>query len=468
MRRRYTISNPTYTYKLSLITTSNNSVIYETDSITTMFTYLSTYTLVANTTLRFNTSDNFLISSTLNITNNTIYTLNITNITGFNPSIDGQNTLGTLFGLTGGNFIINGIIFKNALVQASDIGQTIMRIYGGSLSNNITIKFCIFSHGYCAIRGTDIIKNLTIQDCKVYQVDSCSFRLGNGLNTFPDITNLIIERCQLIDDLNGGIIPNGTGSSMYQPLMLLKGTQGLRVSNCRFNQTQQGIIAIESSNTVIVENIISTNGGIAAPGIGLMDISYSTNIIVRNYYAYPSSTFTSNCLIINYSSNIKVYYCTLLSNGQNQGALSLFRSNTVQEIAGNIIQQGIYYPVDNRASYIGTLATDYVSENNNVIMTLQTFDGLISISNLNIANIQVQIQYQTSFSSYQSTYTRGQSSVSGISTLLLINNYTSAGDKFVPSSNSIGYKLVQSQISTITTDTTGKIRTYPTNPGAFD
>lgn len=469
MRRNIKASNPTYTYKMSLITDSTGAVITETDSITTMFSYLSSNPLTANSTLRFNTSDNYVITTTLTLNNNTAYTLTIRNIKGFNPSIDGNNTLDTLLSTTNGKLVFDGVIFKKALVQASDIGQTIVRINGGANARYITFKNCIFSHGYCGIRGTDGIRDLTVQDCKFYQVSNCSLRIGNGANPFPDLQDVIIERCFFRDDLNEAVIPNGDGILKYQPLLLVKGCQNIRISNCIFKQTQENNIAIETSDTVIVENITTTDCGIAAPAAEMIQISNSNIVTVRNCYIYPDANFTNNSLGITYSSNIRIYYCSILSNPNtaSQGGLSLFRSKTVLEIAGNIINEGIYYPVNNDAAYVGTLATDYVSEHDNVILISDDFAGLIDISNLNIADIRVQIQFQTSFATYQSTYSRGGNSVSGRSTGLLISGVRDTGDVFLLSPSSVGYKLVPSQISTITTDLSGKTRTYPTSPGAF-
>lgn len=470
MRRNIKAPNPTYTFKLSLITDSTGVAIYETDSITAMFSYLSTYTLVANTTLRFNTSDNYVITSTLSLNNNTAFTLTIRNIKGFNPSIDGNNTLTTLLSTNNGRLVFDGITFKNAVVQSSDVGQTIVRIFGGANARFITFKNCVFSHGFCAIRGTDNIRDLTIQDCKFYQVGNGSLRLGNGANTFPDLQDVIVERCLFIDDLNGGIIPNGNGTLRYQCLALFKGAQNIRISNCIFKQSQENIIAVETSDNVLIENILTTECGIANPAAEMIQVISSNLVTVRNCYIYPHVNFTKADLALSFCSNIRVYYCSLLSNPSTatQGSLSLFRSKTVLEIAGNIIQGGISYPVNNDAGYVGTLATDYVSEHDNVILMYNDFEGLIDISNLNITSIRVQIQFQTSFSSYQSTYSRGQNSVSGRSTRLVVSGVRDTGDVFLLGRNSIGYKLVTSQISTITTDLSGRTRTYPTSPGAFN
>lgn len=470
MRRNFKDPNPTYTYKLSLITDSTGIVIYETDSITTMFSYLSSNPIVANSTLRFNTGDNYIITSTLTLNNNTSFTLTIRNIKGFNPSIDGNNTLATLLSTSNGRLVFDGITFKGALVQASDIGQTIVRIFGGANARYITFKNCNFTHGFCAIRGTDNIRDLTIQDCKFYQMQTASIRIGNGLNTFPDLQDVVIERCLFIDDLNGGIIPNGDGVSKYHPLILVKSCQNIRISNCIFKQSQEGSIAIETSDTVIIENIITTECGIAAPANAILQVDSSNLVTVRNCYIYPSTSFTNNDMIINVCSNVRVYYCSLLSNPStaSQGTLSLFRSKTVLEIAGNLIQQGIYYPINNTSGYVGTLSTDYVSEHDNVILNSSEFSPLIQIENLDTGNFSVQLQFQISFPTYQSTYNRGQNSVYGLSTLLDVSGIRDTGDPFLLTKRSIGYKLVQSQIASITTDCSGITRNYPTSPGAFN
>jgi hypothetical protein len=466
MRRNFKVAPPTYAFKLSLITTATGAVIYETDSITTMITYMSTYTLVADTTLRFNTSDNFTISSTLDVVNNTAFTLTITTATtGFFPSIDGQNTVLTLFTISGGNIVVDGITFKNAVVQATDVGQMIFRIFGAF--DNATIRNCTFSHGFCAIRGTDNLTNITIEDCKIFQVDSGGFRLGNGANPFPDLTNLTITRCQFIDDLNGGVIPNGYGSR-YNPIVLLKGASTVSVSNCIFEETQEGAIAIETSDPVTISNIQCYDTGIANPADYMIKVDGCTNVIVQNCFVQANSAYTNGaCLGIIFSSDIRVYYCSLVS--PNTQGLSLLRSKVVEEIAGNIIVNGIYYPVDN-TSYTGTIATDYQSENNDIMTAVDNFTSIIEILDTTYSGtFRVTIEFSPlPFADYQSVELRGQNSQIGLNSQVLITGAINTGRVVLPSPTSLGYKLVAAQISTITTDCTGTTRTYPTNAGAFN
>ncbi len=241
---------PPVANKISFLNAAGTEVT-TVNTIAEIKSYIDLHPITQAMTIRFNTSETFFLSGIWNINYaNNGFLLTIKAASGQTPVIDGQSLNASVAQVAMNNVWIEGLTFQNA--DPTNNAGCLIR---ADATTNTTLKNITYIRGYCAMRATASVYNLTIDGAVVKQTAQGSFRLGNGLSSGIDglwhMQNVNISNVVLVDDLNGGNIPGTSGP--FLGLMLLKKCNGLTVKNMTMQGTggvAASFVEIETSNNV--------------------------------------------------------------------------------------------------------------------------------------------------------------------------------------------------------------------------
>ena len=491
-------------YKLSLINDTTSVIIYESDSLSSMMTYLSTYTISAPTTLQFNTSDTFPITSILTFNfSNGANLFRVKAKAGAVPIIDAQNALASVMLSSMSNFEWNGVNLHNANIN--DVAGCIVRHNANTI--NITYANMKFKRGYCAMRATGsqdgsgnttaIIENMTIRDCVVEDTINGSFRLGNGDNpvitatsdfnsrtdAYYDMKNITIENVTLVDNFNKGPVTGyATG---FMGMLILKKTLNLTVRNFVCNNTSESLFQIESGKNVLIDKMICDNFGCRGlsnqQGINITNVDGMT---IKNTFVKPNADTIGKTLVnlVNIR-DLNMYYNSIIYVNTGDIPINTDKLARVRLIGNLFKSSGSYNPCSivftRQYGYTPSIAQDLLAEDYNVFCSAGTYNvGLKIVDNITTpvaVNVEVQINTtgaKITPATYRSTYNLGANSAfvitTAITTTTRINPDATTSRPFYLSDASSGRNLVSSQQGGITIDCFGFTRTYPTDAGAAD
>ncbi len=490
-------------YKLSLFNTSNGNKVVETDSLTDMMTYLASFPFNQPTTLQFNTSDTFTVTSNLafNFSNaGRLFTVKAK--TGQTPIIDGNNAIPTLLNIAMSNFVLDGIKFING--DLSNSAGALLRV--NSSTNNITIKNTKFKRGYCALRATGVIDNsgnvssyidgLTIKDCTVEDMINGSFRIGNGdtfglpassnlslrTSDYYDVKNVSIENITLIDNFNKGVI---TGQATgFMGMLILKRISDLTVKNVVCNNTSESILQINGCEKIVVDKVVVDN-------FGCRGLSNQQGIYIENT---DGCTLTNTIVKANEDGvgkmvtglynvrGLKAYYNTF-SYTNSSDTPFLAEKMAVVRLLGNIFKSSGYsnpctmsFTTDN--GYVPSLSQDLLEENYNVFCSDGSYNVNLKLySSPTSGAVDTEVQINSTGSkitpaTYRTNYNLGNNSVFTTDTSVLFSTRTnpnsSTSNPVYISEGKQGRDLIPSIQKLVDVDALGFLRTYPTDAGATD
>ena len=514
-------------YNLTLLD-SNNNVIRNDNSLTSMMSFIgSSYSFTQPTTLQFNNSNTYYLTSMLQVEfNNNGHTFSMINYPGQRPVLDVQQLDLTVLYVGMSNFSISGFHLKNArpcsIPAGGDEGGTILRLLGNS--SNINVNDMILDTGFCGIRATTNISNLRITNITVLSVWALGFRLGTGAwldqygrNTYYnydiaarpkvqspsafDMENVYLENITCIDNLNGGTVsgtqqPGNPSGSVYSGGFILKITNGLTVKNAVL--TGKSVVAVENSYNVLLDSIYAHN--ITNSEVFL--ISQTDGLTIQNSYAQDVNDGSSRYLsAIDYCRNISMYYNTFTSLNSSCAYLLFTNTMIMKELAGNIFQgynnpaMGVQFATNASINsgtygfgYTASMAQDWLSEHDNVWSTYGSYypwfelsglgasggalpfnatDTSVSISNPALTDKYTPDTYQGYGYGNNSQFVLYPDGLLPLTTRINPDGSTSSAVYLDPTS--AGSQGIPAPLTGLTfSDLGGYIRVYPTDMGAFD
>lgn len=484
--------------KISILKTSDNSLIYENDSINDIMTYLGSYTATFPITVQFNdstthqpTSGSITIPAATNGSNLVTFKAK----SGFSPVIDGQLLSSTVITFNGSNVTWDGIDVINAYTSNSDDGGTIIRLNGSK--SNLTIKNCLLKRGLVGIRGTTDITGITIENVVVEEVNLGCIRIGGGFFSDPDmyedfdlrdtteydLHDVLVKNITCLDTLSGGNVPGTT--QPFSALIIIKRTENLTVQNTKHDCLTDGHLIIEDSTNVSVDRILSPTRTSGGYGIGITGSDFVT---VSNSFIKSVTGSATTLLYFNIVRNIKLIHNTFV--GVNQfDSLNTQGLRRILKVVGNLTSFDYYGPFGfniattvNGVSYTASMANDFQEEHDNVLWNNNEYEDLLYVSGV-LSGSDLKVRKSNTFSgaildsTYRSTYS-GYGVNSSFQDLNLITLATrtnpdssTSGPYYLGASESSTYgrNMITSSVDSLAaTDCAGYTRTYSTDAGAFD
>lgn len=407
--------------KIMVQKSSGGTVLYSTNILSELFTWLASAVITEPITVQFNTSDVYPVPGTAAPTyNNGVHRVTFKGAAGVLPVFDGQRVPSSVWRCEENYTTLQNMAFINA-----DIENVAGAIIRADERNNMQFLNLVFDYGYCGMRATTGCYNLEFDGLIVRNTKEGSLRLGNGV--VIDQSNISIKNIKFDDVTNGGLI-EGT-IYPYFGGFALKVTAGYTIENvgALSGDRLYYLGVIENSSNLVFKNIRGTY---------LQSLS-NTGIQFINCYL-PQSSYLSETV------NIELLHSHLDLNISNCGNFS--------KIRGNVFPRGI----------VGTLRTgaDIPDiENNNVIVALNT-EKYINFGFLN-GDPEFFVD-ETNLATYK--LTQGGNSLYIPYTNRAMLNLNPFGSL---RGNSAGKSLITAVIEGITVDTYGTPRTYPTDPGPF-
>ena len=509
--------------KLSLVYTNDATIIvHEEDDLSTMMTWISSYTITGPVTLQFNTNDTFTMSSQLSFGfNNGGYTFSVMSINGNRPTLDVMNLDKTVVQSGMSNFYMGGFTFKNArpvsVPGGGDEGGTIIRVLGNT--SNVTFDNLILDGGFCGVRGTTKITNLTLSNLTVLNVWAGCFRLGNGywltngnydFDQRPldgyDMYNLVIRNITAVDNLNGGTVsgtqqPGNPSGNNYSGVLLLKMFHTIDMSHVTVS-TGGDCLAIENCFNVNLSyiNIYNMSKG----GRGFLISKTDVLTIAQSYCSDITDGSSRYLAFIDYVRSLKMYNNTFFSLNPNCAFVYGANMMKVVEIAGNVFMGNVYCglgfslaststlisqegaPSDGSFTYSATLANDWLSDHDNLYSSNGAFTNFIQLSNFapgglggfSASGTTLNVRNAGSNTYTPATYLSNGYGVNNqwayyptnftLSTRVNVDGSTSSS-VYIPNGY-YGRNAINSAIPGISypLDLAGNTRTYPTDMGAYD
>ena len=481
------------------VSTANFSLVmgattYETETFSDMQSYLSTLSITAPVTLTINTETPIQPAGgswAINYSNGSnLFTVKAG--VGKNPVIDGQLLSDTVVTINGNNKGWDGVDVINGIATNTDAGGTIVRISGSN--SNITIKNCLLKRGYVGIRGTTNISNLTIENIILEEIVYGSIRIGGGAFSNPlmyenfelrtsgeyDMSNVTVNNITCLDTLAGGNVPGSTLPN--SPLILIKRTENLSVSNT----THSGVgskIYIEESKNVTIKNVLVPAQDTGDYGIAVIG---SDVVTIANCFVKSMVGADVTLIYLDVVRNLSLIHNTFI--GVNQfDTTFMTRLRRILKVVGNLFSFDYYGVVFDMASavnatgYTPTMANDFQEEHDNVFsMNNEWEDGLLV--SLILAGNDLHVRKTgtggtLTETAYRSTYAgygaNSKFNIVGLASVTTRTNpdsstsgayYLAAGD-----TTANGRNMITSSVDSLAvTDRDGYIRTYPTDAGAFD
>ncbi len=459
----------TPTMDLTYFNTASGDLLFETDDIIEMADFLSVNQPTAPSTISFNSSMTKQITQKLVLINNSNHLLKVKKADdSFDVIVDVQNLDNTVLQLVGKNFELDGLTLMNADPVGDFNSGAILRI--DSLSGS-TLKNLKLYHGFCGLRGTLNIVNVTADTIEFREVVEGSIRMGDGLNSGIDgqwdMRNINIRNLTFTDNLSGGTISGTT--KKFRPFLLLKKADMLLVENILLTDTIYSSIGdVESTNNLIFRNIICNQK--AVNGIQVFS---SSGIEVSNYFFRPNGVDVSTGLYITLSDEIKLYYNTLLQARVEDSACVLYLVKTIAKVRANIFQcsynsTGLNIQFE-AGSYTATIGTDLLDFNNNVYIgnsTGQYYLTILALSDFNSGGYTRIFDFgDYTVPVWKGTYLKDINSQFSTDSANLVFE---ADGLHLQTGSPFGKNAIASQIDSITTDATNTLRTYPTDTGAFN
>lgn len=495
-------------YNMTLKSTSTNAVIYETDVLATMVSFIQSYSAAGNitapTTLMFNTSFAHNITSPVafNFANGAnLFTVKAA--TGTYPLIRGNDTIPSIVVNSMSNLMWDGISCSNS--DITDPSGCLIR--NNSSTINTTYQNLTLKRGYCAIRATgvqdasgnatSIIEKLTVKNCTVEDTINGSFRFGNGdVGTIPgqtnfsvrtsayyDMKNVVVQNIKLVDNFNKGPITDSTQG--FSGILILKKILGLVVDNVTCTNTSEGLLSIESSANVSLDKVLAENFGfkgvINQQGLSVVN---TIGITVKNIFMRPNNDTVGKTIM--YCDNVKgleLYHnsCIFVNNND----VPFYANNmALLKMAGGLFKSsGSQNPCvilfTNANGYVPTIAQDLLLETGNVFCSGGTYNVNLEITERpqTVSSIDILVQVNTTGSkispaTYRSTYNLGANTLfptdTEVSVSSRVNPNSTISPAFYLNDASVGRNSVPSQVGGVTTDVFGFIRTFPTDAGACD
>ncbi len=467
-------------YKITYKTTATDAVLYESDGLADMWTYIGTHTITDAVTLQFNTSDTFLIDNTLAFSfANAGFLFTVKAASGHTPVFDVQLKQPSVMSSNMNNIWFEGLTFQNA--DPNTANGCIIRQYGNT--HDVTYKTITAIHGFCGMRGTGGITNLTIEGFSCEEVGAGALRLGDGAAvTEFDLYNLVVKNCKFSDRLNGANISGTT--SKHSPYLLLKKADRMQVENISFPEgISCGLGQFESSRDVVLKNILLNNFG--ANGYNSFGISTHgcNGVTIENMFVKPiADGVGKTCYFSQNDQNIKIFHSSFITTNTSDVCVNFATAKKILAIAGSIfVGKPNFSPLAigfSNSGYTATTATDFVSEHDNIFICSELYTALIGFSNLSDVNNGSYTKLLSSLGSlsaanYKATYARGQNSyfgndVSKITLETRLNQDGTTSPAVYLSDASWGRQHIKSTLGGITADLTGASRSNPTDAGAYD
>ncbi|WP_026904568.1 hypothetical protein [Pedobacter glucosidilyticus] len=351
------------------------------------------------------------------------FQLTIAGVEGTRPTIDNNFLSGSAI-ITSGveNLLIRNIRFINA-----DIENESGAIIRCNNVKNHTYEDLELNFGFCGFRGTDQLENCTFKNILIKNVTAGTFRLGDGLNPYPDLKNILIEDIKFDHSSTNPII-TGTSNRNFGPGLVLKSAENLIVKNIRsLNGIQYDMGVIEQSVSPLVENFKGT----------YLKIIDCENTLFKNVDLLEQGIYLEN------SIGFSAFHCTL-------GDINMVLSQSITELKGCIFPKGLTLNIASPQNF-GTESHNAFGVNiSQQYIAFYYSDGTppLIVNDFSLNNWQLS---------------QGAGSV-----------YSSNPDDFLRNNEgyllatSIGIGLVPNMINGITTDITGHLRSFPTDAGAYE
>jgi gliding motility-associated-like protein len=262
-----------------------------------------------------------------------------------------------------------------------------------------------------------------------------------------------------------------SSGARYSGQIQCRGINNLTLQDIDSDQNQRQPFYIVSSKNVLIERCRATSFSLNN-GSGFkaaFHIESSEIITIQNSFAQHSF---ENVYIAG-STRIKLYHNTFDTKQASSRAVSLADARLILDIQGNIFAAkgdnafnsclGISFY--RGAGYIPTIAKDFVSEQNNLFITTS---NILEFSGLDAGNttLSVRVAFQTTFSNYKTTYSRGQGSGFGAYSTLSFTELNGVAGYLAETS--AGRDFVSAQVSSINLDILKNPRSFPTDAGAYD